>query len=715
MVDGEVTDSQLIPRNPADVTDHRTADPGPKIRGERKPLIAPWLKDPTEFTGTVGGVLRRAGHTVMWHILHTPMHVGQILRYSPGGGKLVVRGVWGWVFHAESKPLRQLAVLRSDSPEWRALERERKERVSLRWRAAVVLLLLLGIVGVLMWWLAPLWMKAASIAVVVLGFGFAGRPKEPGKRLIAPATDVSGDERITNDIIVRGLCSLGIARMTKPEEIELLYGVKPARAGYNIDIQLPFGVTATSVMAKREEFSSAIRRSIGTVWPSVGPRHAGHLVFFISHEDMSKSRQKPWPLLKSGTVDLFTPVPMFTDQRGDWVSLRIATKSGVVGAIPRMGKTYYLRELGLVCGLDVRCDLYTFELKCSGDMSSHKLFAHYYSDSDEPEDIEEHLVVMRKLKAERRRRTNVIKDLPDERCPRSEVTSELASDRSLGLHPIVVIIDECQTWTEHSVKAVREEFVTIIEELVRKGPAVAIHVYLATQKVDANSIPTKISTNATVRLCFKVQDATSNNQILGPGSYANGIQATMFDFEKDKGIAYLRDGGPAQIVRTVFSLDKVESEKVALRARGLREQAGRLTGYAAGEEMDHEAEQVVLLDDARQVMGNSDALHLVDIAVGLAELRPLLYGNLDAASLGAQLRRAGVRVDSVYVAGKPREQASNKGVKREWLDVASTLLVGDEEEATRDEEEDPAGARDNVRPLRRLTDDDLLTGRGRPS
>jgi len=314
---------------------------------------------------------------------------------------------------------------------------------------------------------------------------------------------------------------------------------------------------------------------------------------------------------------------------------------------------------------------------------------------------------MRKLRTERRRRAKVIKELPDERCPRSEVTTDLASDKSLGLHPIVVIVDECQTWTEHKVKAVAEEFIDIVEELVRKGPAVAIQVFLATQKVDAKSIPTVISTMASFRLCFKVGDATSNNQILGPGSYANGIQATMFDFEKDKGIAYLKDGGPAQIVRTVFSLDKVESEKVALRARAMRQQVGRLTGYAAGEDMDREAEQVVLLDDVRRVFGAADAMHLADIAIGLAGLRPLLYGNLDATSLGAQLRAAGVCVDSVYVSGKPRDKASNKGVKREWLDVASTELVGDEEPQE--------GAVSNVRPLRRLTDDEVLTGKGHPS
>jgi len=40
----------------------------------------------------------------------------------------------------------------------------------------------------------------------------------------------------TNDIVLEALCSLGIStKMTRPENVEFLYGVKPACSGYNID------------------------------------------------------------------------------------------------------------------------------------------------------------------------------------------------------------------------------------------------------------------------------------------------------------------------------------------------------------------------------------------------------------------------------------------------------------------------------------------------
>jgi DNA segregation ATPase FtsK/SpoIIIE, S-DNA-T family len=176
--------------------------------------------------------------------------------------------------------------------------------------------------------------------------------------------------------------------MTRPDQIALLYPVKPGRAGYHIDLTLPHGVTATSVMEKRRELSSVLQRVIGTVWPSVGERHEGHLVLFVFHLDMSRAQQRPWPLLKQGNVNVFRSAPMFTDQRGEWVELRLATTCGLIGAVLHMGKTFFQRELGLVCALGLRVEECIFELKGTCDLSCLKPVAHY-SDSDKEEDTKE--------------------------------------------------------------------------------------------------------------------------------------------------------------------------------------------------------------------------------------------------------------------------------------------------------------------------------------
>ncbi len=633
--------------------------------GEHKPFPPPWIRDRAEFASQVRDVGKRAALTISWHLWHAPENLIRVLGFALRGLGLVIAGLAKWVFDLDGGRLQELS-----HEEYFKEKKLRDERRTKRGKIAAWGLGGFLVVVAMVRLEAPTWVSWLLIVAAVITLALIGRPQD--KPLIMPATMPPGEDTpLTADVVREALCSLGIAKMTKPEDIQLLYPVRPTRAGYVIDITLPRGVTATEVMTRREKLSSGLQRGIGTVWPSVGDRHEGHLVLFISHVDMGRAKQKPWPLLKDGSVNVFKPVPMFTDQRGEWVELTIATTSGVVGAVPRMGKTYFLRELALVAALDPRTEEYIFELKGTGDLSCTKKFAHYYS--DEEEDIADHLVVMRHLHRERRRRAKVIRSLPDEQCPRSEVTDELASRRELGLHPILVEVDECQVWFEHPVKDIRDELIRIVEDLVRRGPAVGIMVYLATQKVDVKSIPSGISANASVRVCFKVNDATSNNQILGPGSYANGLQATMFDFVRDKGIAYLKADGPGQIVRTVFALDKVESDKVALRARAARERAGRLTGFAVGEEITKE--EVNLVDEILEVFGSASTMHLGDIARALAARRQC-YAGLDAKGLGALLRGLTPPIEPVTVYVADAEPRSAKGLKRAQLDPA--LSSGDD-------------------------------------
>lgn len=659
-------------------------EPGPKS-GKLKSIMPPWMHGRTEFTSKIIDLGKRTLHAVLWHLWHAPANVLRVLWFAPRGLWRVVVNIWGWVFDAEHKSLRQDAVANKSHDDHYKHAKLLQERVNLRLKVLAVLIVLALIVLLILWFLTPRWQIVPGwtltprwlftllVAAGVGALGYVGRPRD-GKPLILPATTPTGDTPLTNSLVLEALCSLGIPKMTKPDQIELLYPVKPARAGYHIDLILPRGVTAISVMEKRRELSSALQRGIGTVWPSVGERHEGHLVLFVSHQDMSKAKQKPWPLLKHGSVNVFRSAPMFTDQRGEWVELRLATTCGIIGAVPRMGKTFFQRELGLVCALDVRVEEYIFELKGTGDLSCLKLVAHYYSDSDEEEDIAEHLVVMRRLRDERRRRARVIRSLPNEQCPNSEVTDELASRRELRLHPILIEVDECQVWFMHPVKAIREEFAALADDLVRKGPAVGIMAYFSTQELGKDSIPSTVSRNASVRLCFKVNDNTANNKVLGNGAYANGYQATMFDFYKDKGIAYLKAEGPPQIVRTVHAMDKVEADKVALRARAARKRADRLTGYATGEELEVEEQEVLLLDEIRSLFGTASTMHLGDIASGLADRRPGTWGSLDAKGLGALLRGLSPPIEptTVYVADKPAAERSGKGLKREQLDLATT-------------------------------------------
>lgn len=63
------------------------------------------------------------------------------------------------------------------------------------------------------------------------------------------------------------------------------------------------------------------------------------------------------------------------------------------------------------------------------------------------------------------------------------LTSALADKRSLGLHPIVIGVDECQVLFEHAEHG--KGFDEIATDLVKRGPATGIVLLLATQRPDA--------------------------------------------------------------------------------------------------------------------------------------------------------------------------------------------------------------------------------------
>ena len=676
------------------IPEQREAPPKPdKVKsGELKPILASWLKDREEFTGTVKSAGKRAANTTAYHVVYSPFHALRLLKYMPRGFWRVVVALWGWTLHGEIRPMQREHAINKQTDDWLKLERERKERISLRWKVLAVAFPLVLLTLVLAWFLLPSWtltvlgltwvvtpswdfIMAGCLATAALGY--IGLPADAP--LFVSAVDSSGAPQLRPDLILNALCALGIPKMNNPDDIRQLSDLaREGSAGVSIELELPPGVPASSVLEKRSELSAALRHEIGRIWPGKGKRHDGHLILYVSDENMATAKQKRWPLLRDGTVDVFKPAPLFTDQRGRWVDLTLAYTNGVIGSVPRMGKTFALREIALVAGLDVRTRLYVYDLKGTGDLSALKLIAHCYGVGDEPEDIDQQLAEMRELRQEMRRRVKVIRGLPDEVCPDRKVTSELASERNLKLEPIVVTVDECQVWMEHEDPATQKEFITICTDLIKRGPAVGIMIYLATQKPDAKAIPTAIADNAIIRLCLMVQSWQSNDQVLGTGAHKRGLKATMFAFE-DKGICYFKGEGPeTQLVRTVAGLDAVEATKVATRARALREKANRLTGLAAGEDMDREVEEVILADDVRSVFdfGNHKTMHLGDIAKALAELRPGAYGSLDAESLGSQLRTAGVRTGSVHVPGKIRSKATNKGIRREWLDVDTTLEVG---------------------------------------
>ncbi|MGW6506041.1 cell division protein FtsK [Streptomyces niveus] len=652
-----------------------------RIRGaKRRAVIPAWAKSRAEFRTAGRGVAAYAWHVTAYHCVRTPGYTLRLGLRSPVGAARFIGDAMRWMTDAEGEPLRQSAATSDDIDRYLKLSRQRDRRV--RWRAVVMVAA--SIVGLsaslALYVLAPGSLLALCGALMTLALGRLGQPADDP--VIHRAVEIPKATKLTSDIVLRALGSLGIPAINQAQSkggpgFAFTAPITRDGPGWLAEGDLPYGVTVTDVVDRRDKLASGLRRPLGCVWPEAVPdEHTGRLRLWVGDQDMSLTRQDPWPLAKSGSTDLFKPVVWGTDQRGRWVSVTLMFIAGVIGAIPRMGKTFLLRLLLLVAALDPRAELHTYDLKGTGDLDAvGDRVAYRHRAGEEDADIEYAIADLRELQGELRRRAKVIRSLPRDICPESKVTTELASKRSLGLHPIVVGVDECQVWFEHPTYG--GEFKDICTDLVKRGPATGIVLLLATQRPDKDSIPTSISANASARWCLKVMGQVENDMVLGTGAYKRGVRASMFAWG-DKGISYfLGEGADARIVRSAF-INAVEADRIALRARALRERAGVLAGHALGEQPEPGSAVATydLLADLRAAVPSDKSKLWNEVVVArLAELRPDVYGEWAPEQLTAALKSYGIRTVQVWGVTEDGKGANRRGIRR--ADILKALAERD--------------------------------------
>jgi DNA segregation ATPase FtsK/SpoIIIE, S-DNA-T family len=640
--------------------------------GQRRPIVPAWLRSKAEAFATARWLAGYAWHATRYHALRLPKYAVKLAVRAPRGFARVLGGAARWLFDLEGEPMRQYSVRVEDADLYLRLSRQRDRRV--RWRGLVATAALLGLMIVAAWLaIADPNVRLALLVAAAVACGILGAPAD--KPLLDTAVVKASVQPLTSDVVVRALSVLGIAGITQalaknPRAISFPAPISRDGPGWRADVELPYGVTATEVIDRREKLASGLARPLGCVWPEGNADvHPGRLVLWVGDQDMAKARKPTWPLLRSGAVDLFKPIAWGTDPRGRWVELTLMFVTMLIGSIPRMGKTFALRLVLLIAALDPRARLYVFDLKGTGDLAPLEPVAHRYRAGDEDEDIEYAIAAMRELRDELRRRTKVIRGLPRDLCPESKVTPQLAGNRSLGLYPIVVGVDECQVWFEHPTYG--GEFEEIVTDLVKRGPAVGIIVVLATQRPDAKSLPTGISANASARFCLKVMGQTENDMVLGTSRYKQGVRATTFAWT-DKGIGYfVGEGADARILSTVY-IDAKMADGIVSRSRTARQAAGTITGHALGETTTAARPSYDLLADVLAVVQANEAKAWNETVVTrLAELRPEVYGRWDAEQLTFALKPYGITVGQVW----GTDPTTGKGANRRGINRAHIVAV----------------------------------------
>ncbi|MEU9300432.1 cell division protein FtsK [Streptomyces sp. NPDC048269] len=654
--------------------------PDPKVRSERrKPVLAGWLTNRRDFTATARHAGANLGYAALFHGVRIPVYTARLAARSPRGACRFVSSTNRWVWDREAAPLRAFAVRNEDVEEYMRLSSLRAGRVKLRGLVTLVTAVFGLSFALWLYVLAPGFLYAfAAGGVLLLGLG----GQQPDEKVIGPAVLKTELQKLTGSIVLRGLDSIGNAKISAAIKkggdmngLRFTSEIVRDGPGYRADLDLPYGVTPEDIMEARKPLASGLRRKVGCVWPSPDPsEHEGRLVLWVGDKPMNETTKPAWPLAKSGTVDLFKPVVFGNDQRMRDVSVTLMFAAVVVGSIPRMGKTFLMRLLLLIAALDPRAELHAFDFKGTGDFSALEPVCHRYRAGEEDEDIEYVVQSLRELKDELRRRAKVIKSLPRTRCPESKVTPSLASDKSLGLHPIVVGLDECQVAFEHEKYG--QEIEDICTDITKRGPALGMVGMFGTQRPDAKSLPTGISANAVLRFALQVMGQPANDMILGTSMYKAGYRATMFS-RSDRGICWMAgEGDDPRIVASAF-VDAVAAEAVVARARAAREEYGNITGHATGAGPENSVGADILGDVLKVVPASEKSVWCERIATRLAELRPDTYTGWKGENVTAALKPWGIKTGQVWGQTDDGKGANRRGIDRADLTAAITRRDAD--------------------------------------
>src|SRR6266567_8734108 len=180
--------------------------------------------------------------------------------------------------------------------------------------------------------------------------------------------------KLTAELVRRALLSVQLSGINSavakdPNAITFPVEIHRDGPGHLAVVDLPYGVEAADVIARRGRLASGLRLPLDQVWPEPAPGHTGRLALWVGHEPASQMRQPPWPLIREGTVDVFKPFPFATDPRMNVIDAELIFRNWLDGGQPGSGKSFALRLKVLAAALDYRAELRGYELKGVGDFA----------------------------------------------------------------------------------------------------------------------------------------------------------------------------------------------------------------------------------------------------------------------------------------------------------------------------------------------------------
>lgn len=639
----------LMPDRPYKPEDHWT-------ERDRRPLLPEALGAPRD---AISFAVRHACWVVSFHLVRIPVYLGRNLLWAPRGLTRLIVGLARWARVHDAREVEwsaaDAAISMRDASSyatWTRLRNQRRDQVRSRTPVAVlgagaaVVLVVLG--------LSRIETMVPTALVLVIGLGWSGRPMDR-PYMESAVVSAPGAKKITPDMIIRALLAAKLCKETTgPDAPEFVApGVYREGQGFGAIMDLPYGYTAEQAIDRRQKIAAGLRVDefrlfVEQVRGDQG--HAGRVRLWIADRDPHAGPATMSPLVKTSSFDLWNEVPFGTNEKGRLVSVLLVWTSVLIGALPRMGKTFALRLLLAAAALDPYVRLLLWDGKGGKDHAPFEKVCHAFGAGPDDDVCRALLVALEDLVVDMRKRYAKLRSLPDDVCPDGKLTRNLARDPRMNMPLTVVAIDEFQVYLENSAYGAKT--LEALTTLAKVGPAAGIILIFATQRPSSASIKTDLRDVLGVRFAMRVTTREFSEMVLGSGSYSSGLDASKFlPSHKGVGILLGSDDGPladkgGQTVHTHL-MDLPAVTAVCDRARALREGAGTLTGVAAGEENEALSDRV--LEHVAAAFQGDEQAHSDVLCARLAELHPGLYADPDTrqpswdpTDLAAALGRYGI-------------------------------------------------------------------------
>jgi hypothetical protein len=443
------------------------------------------------------------------------------------------------------------------------------------WHSAAFLVPQLGLVWLTSYYLDGRWWLGLAplvLATAIYGWRIDPRP--------TPPLDPYKPGDVTVEALNGSLRAIGrldkptTARPT-PDGVRLARLPRVVGGGQEIVFDLPPTVKASAadVVRDRERLAASLGIPLSQFILETG-EHPGRVVLWHSKRDPFSTAPTEHPLLDAERWSVFDPIPFGTDHRGRRISAPISGTHWLVGAVPNAGKTSAARGISAGAILDPYADLYVFDGKMGKDWSALEGIARQYEAGPITEQAARLRALLNQLLDEGDARFQRMKALPDDLCPNSAITPELARN---GMPFVWLVIDEAHRHLGDEQYG--QEITNLLIRYVKGYRAAGLGLLVCTQDAEGGIAErfTALRRVTSTRFALRVMDWQASNMILGDSMNTRGWDASTI-LPSQQGAGILRgdldaDGTIDSIARTLraYYLDNAAWRAVCETGRALRE------------------------------------------------------------------------------------------------------------------------------------------------